>query len=97
MATNRALKIMPLAAALAALAGTSVIVSEPAAAKTTDSTGANPQDAQKAGGRLPNRFASVGKDLLGFIVTTAADDTEIADDYSHVSHSSHVSHYSSSN
>jgi hypothetical protein len=87
--------IMPLAAALAALAGTAAIVADPADAKTTDQDVSNSPKAMQPGGMTPNRIVSVGGDFLGFIVTNKADGTVLAEHYSHTSHSSHSSHYSS--
>ena len=92
-------RIISLAAALAALTGTTAVVSDPADAKTTEPSAADPTDGTKAIGLTPNRIVSVGEDLLGFIVSKAADGTVVADHtshYSHSSHSSHHSHYSSS-
>src|SRR5205085_11202956 len=59
---------------------------------TTDQADAA-QKGQIARGE-PNVFFPVGNDLLGLIVTTAADGTVLAQHYSHSSHSSHSSHYS---
>jgi hypothetical protein len=87
-------KIMSLAAALAALAGTSAIVSDRAEAKATSPTDATTPDTRRPTDLTPNQIVSVGEDFLGFIVTTAADGTMLAQHYSHVSHSSHSSHAS---
>lgn len=97
MSTNTP-KIMPLAAALAALAGTSAMVANPAEAKTANPVESTALNAEHASGLTPNRIISIGRDFLGFIVTTAADGTMLAEHYSHTSHashSSHSSHYSS--
>ena len=59
---------------------------------TTDQADAA-QKGQIARGE-PNVFFPVGNDLLGLIVTTAADGTVLAQHYSHSLHSSHSSHYS---
>lgn len=87
--------IMPLAAALAALTGTAVVVAAPAEAKTIEPGPSNPASATSVSGLMPNRIVSIGEDLLGFIVTDMADGTVVAQHYSHSSHSSHASHYSS--
>ena len=89
-------KILPLAAALAALAGISTTVSDPANAKLTEPTEPDGLGATSATKPTPNRIVSMGEDFLGFTVTTAADGTVVADHSSHYSHSSHSSHYSSS-
>lgn len=97
MAKNRS-QILGLGAALAALSGVGGLVSTPAAADVPATDRAGP--VQKAGTPKgePNVFLAANKDLLGLIVSTAADGTVVADHYSHVSHashSSHSSHYSS--
>jgi hypothetical protein len=69
---------MPLAAALAALAGASAIVSDPAEAKTTDPQSADRAEAAKAIGLIANRIVSPDEALLGFIVTKASDGTALA-------------------
>jgi hypothetical protein len=87
-------KILPLAAALAALTGTAGIVSNPADAKVAEPSAPAAlagHDRPKAG---PNRVVSVGEDFLGFIVSTADDGTVLAQHYSHYSHASHASHAS---
>lgn len=92
-------KLMSLAAALAALAGASAIVSDPAEAKTTEPPNVQPSEVAKASGLNPNTIVGVGEDFLGFIVTKASDGTMMAahtSHYSHQSHASHSSHYSSS-
>ncbi len=91
-------KLMSLAAALAALAGASAIISDPAEAKTSDPRSADLAEAAKATGLIPNTLVSAGEDFLGFIVTKASDGTVLAQHvshYSHRSHASHSSHYSS--
>ena len=97
MSTNTP-KIMPLAAALATLVGTGAMVGHPAEAKTANPVESTVPNTEHMSGLTPNRIISVGKDFLGFIVTTAADGTMLAQHYSHTSHashSSHSSHYSS--
>jgi hypothetical protein len=90
------IKLMSLAAALAALSGTMAAVSPAADARPTDP--AKPEDFNKALDRevQPNVLISVGKDLLGMVVTTGADGTVTAQHDSHYSHSSHASHSSHS-
>jgi hypothetical protein len=88
-------KVVPLAAALATLAGTAVINPLPANAKGTDEPDArNLPDRIPISGVTPNRFVLVGEDILSFIVTDMADGTMVAQHYSHQSHSSHSSHSS---
>jgi hypothetical protein len=91
-------KIMPLAAALATLAGMNAVVANPAEAKTATPAESTAPNAGRVSDVIPNYTISTGKDFLGFIVTTAADGTMLAEHYSHTSHashSSHSSHYSS--
>lgn len=92
---SQAPKILPLAAALAALTGTAIANSGPADAKAVEPSPTSPAVGQGASGLIPNRIVSVGSDLMGFIVTKAPDGTVLADHTSHYSHSSHSSHYSS--
>jgi hypothetical protein len=92
---SKAPKIVPLAAALAALTGVAIVVADSAEAKPTEPRDPRSTDAMLPTGLTPNRFMSVGEDLLGFTVTTAHDGTMIAQHVSHSSHSSHSSHYSS--
>ena len=93
--SNKSPKIMSLAAALAALTGTASIVTDPAEAKPTDPRESTAPDAAKPSDLIPNQIPSVGKDLLGFIVSKAPDGTVLAEHTSHYSHSSHSSHHSS--
>jgi hypothetical protein len=84
--------ILPLAVALAALAGlpaanASVDQSPPPNALAADIS----DHAIKA---EPNALFKVGNDLLGLIVTRSADGTIVAQHSSHYSHSSHSSHSS---
>jgi hypothetical protein len=89
-------KVIPLAAALAALAGTAAINSPPVDARATNGPETpNAPDRMPISGMTPNRIVSIGDDFLGFIVTDMADGTVVAQHYSHQSHSSHSSHYSS--
>jgi hypothetical protein len=88
-------KLMSLAAALAALAGTSAVLSDPSEAKITPSeSDGGPTTAGL--GVSPNRMVSTGRDLLGFTVTKGTDGIMVAQHASHASHSSHSSHFSSS-
>jgi hypothetical protein len=94
--SKKPIKLVSLAAALAALSGTAALVAPAADAKPS-----NPGKSERvADGRSedvrPNVLMSVGKDLLGMIVTTGADGMVTADHYSHYSHSSHASHSSHS-
>jgi hypothetical protein len=94
--SRKPIKLVSLASALAALAGAAGLVPSPADAKvnTTDRTDALKDE--RAEGPQPNVFMTVGNDLLGLIVTKAADGTVLAQHYSHYSHSSHASHSSHS-
>ena len=90
-------EILSLTAAIAALSGVTAFAPTPAAATTptTDQTDVIQQGQAKG---EPNVFMAIGSNLLGLIVSTAADGTVVADHYSHsshASHSSHSSHYSS--
>jgi hypothetical protein len=84
--------ILPLASALAALLGSSVVGTQPVEAATPPSTGPE----QKAGSPnlTANTLISTGESLLGFLVTEQADGTIVAQHVSHASHSSHASHAS---
>lgn len=86
--------ILGLGAALAALSGAAALAPTTAAANvpTTDQSD-HAQKGQVALGQ-PNVFFPADKDMLGLIVTTAADGTVLAQHYSHSSHASHSSHYS---
>jgi len=92
---NKSPKIMSLAAALAALTATAAVISSPADATTASPRESTAPDAGQTSDLVPNQIVSGGKDLLGFIVTKAADGTVLAQHVSHVSHSSHSSHASS--
>ena len=96
--STKPIKILGLATALAALSGTAALVSPAADAKPSDA--ASPDALKVATGDdvQPNVLMSVGKDLLGMIITRGADGMVTAQHYSHsshASHSSHSSHYSS--
>jgi hypothetical protein len=95
--SKKPIKLVSLASALAALSGTAAVTTQPADATPTEPTqeGMRTDRSENA---QPNVFMSVGKDLLGMILTTGADGFVTADHYSHsshASHSSHSSHYSS--
>jgi hypothetical protein len=84
--------IMPIAAALGALAGTLPATNANAAASPNPAV-ANPTPAAPTGQQ--HTLVSTGNDLLAFIVTEQPDGTIIAQHASHASHASHHSHYSS--
>ena len=86
-------KILPLASALGALAGTAVVATEAQSAiPITDPTSAASEKPAMPVAQVPNTFVSTGETLLGFIITDQPDGTVVAQ---HVSHASHASHYSS--
>ena len=90
---RKPVKLLSLAAALAALPGTAALLS-PA---TADAKASDPSTAQGVMGERrgePNVFITVGKDLLGMIVKKGVDGIVTADHYSHSSHASHSSHSS---
>ena len=89
-------KFVSLAAALAALSGTATLLPPAVDAKPSTPEKAEGMTDGRGGDVGPNVFMSVGKDLLGMIVTTGADGIVTADHYSHYSHSSHASHSSHS-
>jgi hypothetical protein len=91
--SKKPIKLVSLATALAALSGTAAVV--PRAADATPTEPAKEGMKQDHSEDVqPNVLMSVGKDLLGMIVTTGADGMVTADHYSHYSHSSHSSHAS---
>jgi hypothetical protein len=89
-------KLMPLAAALAGLAGTSAVVADPASANVPEPQSPGQTAAAQVSGVVPNKIVSTGADLMGFLVTKTASGIVVAQHASHASHSSHASHYSSS-
>jgi hypothetical protein len=96
--SKKPIKLISLAAALAALSGTVGLVPSPAEAKVRNGDTADTLKDMRTDGPQPNVFMTVGNDLLGLIVTNAADGTVLAQHsshYSHSSHASHSSHYSS--
>jgi hypothetical protein len=89
--------VLSLTAALAALAGTSMVGVAPVKASTGGTDEANTPQGRTNTGKA-NTFVPAGQDLLGLIVTTSDDGTVVAQHdshYSHSSHASHRSHYSS--
>jgi hypothetical protein len=94
--SKKPIKLVSLAAALAALSGAAGLVPSPAEAKVSNADTTDTFKDTRADGPQPNVFMTVGNDLLGLIVTKAADGTVLAQHYSHYSHSSHASHSSHS-
>ena len=92
--SKKPIKLVSLAAALAALPGTATFLSPAADAKPTDGGRRKVWRAARSEDVQPNVLMSVGKDLLGMIVKKGADGMVTADHYSHVSHASHSSHSS---
>jgi hypothetical protein len=89
-------KILPLASALGALAGTAVVATEAQSAiPTTEPTASAASETTATPVGLPNTLVSTGETLLGFIMTDQPDGTVVAQHVSHASHASHASHYSS--
>jgi hypothetical protein len=86
--SKKPIKLVGLAAALAALPGTATILSPAADAR--------PNDAGAAEGVAGTRSEDVQPSLLGLIIKKGADGVVTADHYSHVSHASHESHSSHS-
>lgn len=86
-------KIVPLAVALAALAGTTTVAS-PAEAKVTEPNTPKALIGVQGAKPEPNTLARVGEDYLGFVVSKAEDGTVVAWHSSHASHASHASHSS---
>lgn len=92
--SQKPIKLLSLAAALAALSGTATLLPPPADAKPSNPGNAGGLRDGRSEDARPNLFMSVGKDLLGMIVRTSADGLVTADHYSHSSHASHSSHSS---
>ena len=88
-------KILPLATALGALAGTQAVAidANSAAPANVDPAATTAAEASK-GVSAPNTIVSTGENLLGFIVTEHSDGTVVAQHSSHASHASHGSHAS---
>lgn len=96
---NKPIKLISLAAALAALPGAAILLSPAANAKPSDPGSAEGITGTRGENARPNVFMRVGRDLLGMIVKKGVDGIVTADHYSHsshASHSSHSSHYSGS-
>jgi hypothetical protein len=87
--------ILPLASALAALAGNGLIGGDANSAVASDAGKAADLEANQKTVGQPNTIISTGETLLGFIMTEQPDGTVIAQHVSHASHASHASHYSS--
>jgi hypothetical protein len=94
--SKKPITLVSLAAALAALSGTAALLPPAADAKPSDPRKSEGITNSRSEGVQPNMLMSVGKDLLGMIVTTGADGMVTAQHYSHYSHSSHASHSSHS-
>ena len=94
---SKGTKILPLASALGALAGTSAVATEAQSviptAGPTDSAASETTAVPVA--TVPNTLVSTGETLLGFVMTDQPDGTVVAQHVSHASHASHASHYSS--
>lgn len=90
----KATTILPLASALGALAGTSMVATEAQSAVRDTGSAASAASATTVTpvAAVPNTLVSTGETLLGFVMTEQADGTVVAQ---HVSHASHASHYSS--
>jgi hypothetical protein len=86
--------ILPLASALAALAGGALPTTQSKAAVPGDAPAATPQRVSPATTLVPNTLVSTGETLLGFVMTDQPDGTVIAQHVSHASHASHASHSS---
>lgn len=85
--------VLPLATALASLAGTPAVTDQ-AVAKAPETTGPATQDANAVRTGSPNLVFKAGDELLGLVVSEQADGTVLAQHYSHSSHASHASHAS---
>lgn len=93
---NKPPKIVPLATALAALVGAAPVISDAAEARTAEPADLSSTGSGRATAQTANSIVSVGENLLGFIVTKAADGSVLAQHELHYSHSSHASHSSHS-
>ena len=94
--SKRPIKLISVAAALAALPGTATILSPAADAKLNDAGTSEGVTSSPREDVQPNVLMTAGKDLLGMIVKKGADGMVTADHYSHMSHASHESHSSHS-
>lgn len=91
---RKSIRLLTLTAALAGLSGAAAAATSPAIAGTPDANETNANQSSRIAKGEPNVFMSIGNNLLGLVVTKAADGTVVADHYSHSSHSSHSSHRS---
>jgi len=90
--------IVPLATALASLAGVAGTTENANAALPHDGEAALAPDSARSSNLKANAFFSAGEDLLSFVMTEREDGTLVAQHVSHASHASHrshASHYSS--
>jgi hypothetical protein len=92
--SKKPIKLVSVAAALAALPGTATLLSPAADAKPNNVGTAESLAGTRSEDVQPDVLMSVGKDLLGMIIKKSADGMVTADHYSHVSHASHSSHSS---
>lgn len=92
--SKKPIKLISLAAALAALPGAAMLLSPAAYAKPSDPGTVEGVMGTRSEDARPNVFMTVGRDLLGMIVKKGADGIVTADHYSHSSHASHASHSS---
>lgn len=90
--TEKRKMIVPLAAALGALAP--AIPASNADAAVPPKAAENPAPAKAVSADQVNTVVSTGEDLLGFTIQKNADGTLLAQHYSHSSHASHASHAS---
>jgi hypothetical protein len=89
--TERRNVIVPVAAALGALANTVPATHANAAISPNVTVG---QPTGVAQTEQPNALVSTGQDLLAFRIGEQADGTVVAQHMSHASHASHASHRS---
>ena len=92
--SKKPIKLVSVAAALAALPGTATLLSPAADAKPNNVSTAESLAGTRSEDVQPEVLMSVGKDLLGMIIKKGADGMVTADHYSHASHASHSSHSS---
>jgi hypothetical protein len=92
--SKKPIKLVSVAAALAALPGPATLLSTAADAKPNNVGTAESLAGTRSEDVKPDVLMSVGKDLLGMIIKKSADGVVTADHYSHASHASHSSHSS---
>ena len=92
--SKKPIKLVSVAAALAALPGTATLLSPAADAKPNHAGTAESMAGTLSADVKPDVLMSVGTDLLGMIIKKGADGMVTADHYSHASHASHSSHSS---